>query len=143
MHTHQLWSFCSLVQTITAAFVSTPSRPAAATAATPSTLAMNSHHAGHAAAPAADIPHAVDAGIVRQGRDEWPREAEAHPNFVARRMTPAVARIGCLHVPLPLLTVTAMSGRIDTQAVYTNGASSHPYQLHFSTPSTCRMARRS
>ena len=103
---------------------------------------MDSHHAGHAAAPAAGIPHAVDAGIVRQGRDEWAGEAEAHPNFVARKMTPAVARIGCLHVPLPLLTVTAMSGRIDAQAVYTHGSSSHPYQLHSSTPTTYRTARR-
>ena len=95
---------------------------------------MNSHHAGHAAASAAGIPHAVDVGILRQGRDGWAGEAEAHPNVVARKMTPVVARIGCLHVPLPLLTVTAMSGRIDTQAVYANGASSHPYQLHFSPP---------
>ena len=74
---------------------------------------------------------------------------EAHPDVVSRKMTPAVAIAGAgavdwgpLHVPLPLLTMTAMSGRIDAQVVYTHGSSSHPYQLHSSTPTTYRMARR-
>ena len=60
-------------------------------------------------------------------------------------MTPAVAIAGAgavdwgpLHVPLPsVLTMAAMSlrlGRIDAQVVYTHGSSSHPYQLHSSTP---------
>ena len=64
-------------------------------------------------------------------------------------MTPAVAIAGAgavdwgpLHVSLHLLTMTAMSGRIDAQVVYTHGSSSHPYQLHSSTPNTYRMARR-
>ena len=130
------------MKTITAAPPSTQTRPDAADAATPSTHAMGPHHAGHAAAPAAGAPHAVDAATVRKGREGRAGGAEAHPNVVARKMTPAVAFVGCLHVPLPLLTVTAMSGRIDAQAVYTNGASSHPYQLHSSTPSTYRMAHR-
>ena len=130
------------MKTITAAPASTPTRPAAANAATLSTHAMGPHHAGHAAAPAAGAPHAVDAATARKGREGGRGGAEAHPNVVARKMTPAVACVGCLHVPLPLLTVTAMSGRIDAQAVYTHGSSSHPYQLHSSTPTTYRVARR-
>ena len=55
------------MKTITAAPASTPTRPAAANAATLSTHAMGPHHAGHAAAPAAGAPHAVDAATVRRG----------------------------------------------------------------------------
>ena len=55
------------MKTITAAPASTPTRPAAANAATLSTHAMGPRHAGHAAAPAAGAPHAVDAATVRKG----------------------------------------------------------------------------